>query len=403
MHLHVFSRSTYFYMMIRTPQLLQRLAPLTITTRPLLHSIRFARRPIPGHHLVYQKREIIMDAIKSTIAENFGGKAHEAASKDHQFSLEQVPDLSGKVAVVTGGSEGVGYGCTHTLLSHNIKKLFILSISKDVVDGALKSLTEEMGQEVADKVTWLQCDISDWKMVKETADKIASSTPDRIDILINNAARGIMTYQLTDYGVDRHMALNHMGHDILTSHLLPILKKTASSGSTVRIVNLASNAHQATPSDTKFESLEELNRDLGPNGQYGRSKLAAILYSRYLTKHLTSTHPNILVNATHPGFVDTKMSSADIHEPYPLGGYAMSVGMAPFKKDQFMGCVSTMFAATATTKSGEYICPPSIPESGNAMAQDSALGEQMMKLTRELVQEKTYKDSAAKGCPFKDY
>lgn len=199
------------------------------------------------------------------------------------------------------------------------------------------------------------------------------------------------------------MAMNHMAHVILTSHLLPIMKKTASSGNTVRISNQASNAHQATPSDTKFASLDELNRDLGPNGQYGRSKLAAILYSRYLNRHLTSSHPNILVNATHPGFVDTKMSKEDIHEPYPLGGYAMSVAMAPIKKNIMQGCVSTVFAATATTKSGEYICPPAVPESGNAMAQDEQLGEDMMKLTRELIKEKTYKDSAAKGCPFKDY
>jgi NAD(P)-dependent dehydrogenase (short-subunit alcohol dehydrogenase family) len=199
------------------------------------------------------------------------------------------------------------------------------------------------------------------------------------------------------------MALNHMGHVILTSHLMPILKKTASQGDTVRIVSVASNAHQGTPSDTKFESLDELNRDLGPNGQYGRSKLAEILYMRYLARHLTSSHSNILANATHPGFVDTKMSKQDIHEPYPLGGYAMSVGMAPFKKDIWMGCVSTMFAATATTKSGQYICPPAVPESGNEMSQDDQLGEQLMKLTRDIIKEKTYEDSAAKGCPFKDY
>ena len=295
----------------------------------------------------------------------------------------------------------------------------MISVSKEVVDGSINAIKEEMGEETAKKVTWLQCDISDWKKVKQTADKIAGST-DRIDILINNAARGIMTYQLTDYGVDRHvslilfvvmkavliplqMAMNHMAHVILTSHLLPILKKTASNGNTVRIVNQASNAHQVTPSDTKFESLDELNRDLGPNGSYGRSKLAAILYSRYLNRHLTSSHPNILANATHPGFVDTKMSTRDAHEPYPLGGYLMSVGMAPLKKDIMQGCVSTVFAATTTTKSGEYICPPAVPETGSAMAQDEQLGENLMKLTREIVKEKTYEDSAAKGCPFKDY
>ena len=197
--------------------------------------------------------------------------------------------------------------------------------------------------------------------------------------------------------------MNHMSHVILTSHLLPILKKTASPNNTVRIVNMASNAHQATPSDTKFESLEELNRDLGPNGSYGRSKLAGILYARYLNKHLTSSHPNILANATHPGFVDTKMSTDDIHEPYPIAGYAMSAGMAPVKKDIWQGTVSLVYASTVTTKSGQYICPPAVPESGSAQAQDEQLGENLMKLTRDLVKEKTYEDSAAKGCPFTDY
>ncbi|KAL8744079.1 MAG: hypothetical protein Q9190_003640 [Brigantiaea leucoxantha] len=343
-----------------------------------------------------------MEAVKQTIAQNFGGPAHKAAPESQQFALEQVPSLTGKVAVVTGGSEGIGYGCTHTMLSHDIKKLFVLSVSEEVVNGALDAIKQEMGEEAASKVVWLQCDLSDWKKTKETVDKIVSLT-DRIDILINNAARGIMTYQVTDYGVDRHMALNHMGHVILNSHLLPILKKTASQGDTVRIVTLASNAHQATPSGTKFESLDELNQDFGPNGQYGRSKLAAILYARYLNRHLTAAHPNILANATHPGFVDTKMSTEDILEPYPLAGYAMAVGMAPLKKDIMMGCVSTMYAATATTKSGEYICPPAVPESGTSQAQDEQLGENLMKLTRDLVKEKTYADSAAKGCPFKDY
>ena len=147
-----------------------------------------------------------MEAIKKTVAENFGGAAHKAVSEDQQFALEQVPSLNGKVAVVTGGSEGIGYGCTHTLLSKGVEKLFILSVSKEVVDGAIKAVGEEMGEEAAKKMVWLQCDLSDWKHVKQTADKIASST-DRIDILINNAARGIMTYQLTDYGVDRHVSI----------------------------------------------------------------------------------------------------------------------------------------------------------------------------------------------------
>ncbi|KAG8532457.1 uncharacterized protein KY384_002334 [Bacidia gigantensis] len=345
-----------------------------------------------------------MEAIKQTVAQNmgFGDKAHTLVPESQQFALEQTPDLSGKVAVVTGGSEGIGYGATHTLLTHNIAKVFILSVSKDVIDGAVDAIKQEMGEAAAKKVVWLQCDMSNWSQVVETGNIIQKQT-DRLDILINNAARGIMSYQVTDYGVDRHMAVNHMGHVILTSHLLGLLKSTARKGDTVRIANQASNAHQAAPGDTKFASLDELNQDLGPNGQYGRSKLASILYSRYLARHLTKEHPNILVNATHPGFVDTKMSTQDIHEPYPLGGYAMSVGMAPLKKNIMQGAVSIVFAATATKESGQYICPPAVPESGNSLAQDEQLGEQLMKLTIDVIKEKTYKDSVEKGCPFQAY
>ncbi|KAM0378558.1 hypothetical protein ACHAPY_006255 [Fusarium culmorum] len=276
----------------------------------------------------------IIDTVKNTIAENFGGPAEQLAT--HQFSLSEPPNLSGKVAVVTGGSEGIGYGVTHTLLTHDISKIFILSLSKEVVEG-----------------------------------------------------RGIQTYQLSSYGVDQHMATNHFGHVILTSYLLELLKKTSEKHGIVRVVNQASNAHQGAPSDVKFESLEELNTDLGPNSQYGRSKLANILYTRYFDRNVTKAgSPKILMNATHPGFVSTRQSLEHIHEAYPLAGYAMSVGMEPFKKDQFQGATSAVYAATITEKSGQYICPPAVPELGNEKSQDEKLGDQLMELTRKIISEK---------------
>lgn len=312
-----------------------------------------------------------------------------------QFSLDDVPDLTGKVAVVTGGSEGIGYGVTYTLLKHNIAKVYILSISEEVVQGAEKAIARELGHAAADKTKWILCDLTDWNRTKDVAEEIKKDT-NRLDILVNNAGRGIMTYQLTDYGVDRHMALNHMGPVVLTSHLLPPMKETAEKGNVVRIVNQASNVHQQAPNDTRFESLEELNQNLGPNPLYGRSKLASILYSRYFARNVTNAgHPNILMNATHPGFVSSKMSKQDIFEPFPLGGYAMAVGIEPFKKTQFEGAVPAMFAATVTDKSGQYICPPAIPEPGSKMSQDEALGDRLMELTRKVIMEKTDTDDLA--------
>jgi NAD(P)-dependent dehydrogenase (short-subunit alcohol dehydrogenase family) len=218
------------------------------------------------------------------------------------------------VAVVTGGSEGIGFGVTYTLLKHNIAKVYVLSVSKEVVEGAKDAVAKELGQDKADRTIWLQCDLSDWPRVKEVAETIKRDN-DRLDILVNNAGRGIMTAQLTPYGVDRHMAVNHMGHVILTSQLLPLLKRTAEQGNVVRISNQASNVHNMAPSDTKFASLDEINADAGPNGQYGRSKLAAILYARYFDRKVTKNgHPNVLMNATHPGFVSSKQSRTDIFE-----------------------------------------------------------------------------------------
>lgn len=255
-----------------------------------------------------------------------------------------------------------------------------------------------MGDETASKVEWLPCDLADWNAIAQVAQKISSNTK-RLDILINNAARGIMTAQITSYGVDEHMAVNHIGHVILTSHLLPVLKKTAATGDTVRIVNLGSNAHQSTPKDTKFASVEELNHDNGPTVQYGRSKLAAMLYARYLASHLTADHPKILVNSVHPGIVDTKATRLDIHEPYPLGGYGMSVLSKPFQKTQFEGCVSAMYAATTTERSGKYICPPARIEDGSELARSNELAEQLMRLTEEIVRDKS--EAVKMGCPLK--
>jgi NAD(P)-dependent dehydrogenase (short-subunit alcohol dehydrogenase family) len=345
-----------------------------------------------------------METIRNTISENLGKiiPGNDMALSENQFALDQVPDLSGKVALVTGGSEGIGYGSTHTLLSHNISKLFILSKGEDIAADAINAIKEEMGEAAAKKVEWISCDLSDWEQTAKVASEIAAKT-DRLDILINNAARGIMTYQLNKHGVDLHMATNHMGHVVLTSHLLPLLKSTAKKGDKVRIVNLASNLHENAPKETEFKSVDELNTDYGPQPQYGRSKLAVLLHAKYLARHLTPEYPNILANAVHPGIVETRQSTEHIHEAYPLGGYAMSVGLAPFKKTQFEGCVSSMYAATMTEKSGQYICPPATVEAGSDKANDVELGERLMDLTWKVVEEKTKSSSSDKGCPFKMY
>ncbi|OIW27894.1 retinol dehydrogenase 12 [Coniochaeta ligniaria NRRL 30616] len=338
-----------------------------------------------------------MDSVRNTIAENFGGPASKLGTR--QFELSECPDLSGKVGAITGGSRGIGYAVAYTFLKNNISKLYVISVSPDVMAAAKREIASELGDDVAARIEWKQCDLTNWPRVHKVAEEIKADT-DRLDILVNNAGRGVMTAQLTDYGVDRHMALNHMGHMVLTSGLLPLMKKTADEGNVVRITHQSSNAHQNAPSDTKFASLEEINTDAGPNGQYGRSKLASILYTRYFARK--NGHPNVLMNATHPGFVSTKQSVEDVFEPYPRAGYIMSHVVDPIKKDQWQGAVPTVYAATTTTESGEWVCPPAIPEPGNKLAQSEELQENLMALTGKIYREKMNPVSADKGQKFED-
>ncbi|KAK5658441.1 hypothetical protein OQA88_1830 [Cercophora sp. LCS_1] len=328
-----------------------------------------------------------MQSIRNTLAENLGGPFTKIGTTS--FDLDSCPDLTGKVGVITGGSEGIGFGVAYTLLKHDISKLYILSLRPEVMAGATEVIANELGQDKADRIVWKQCDLSDWLATKKVAEEIARDT-DRLDILVNNTGRGIMNAQLTDYGVDQHMAVNHMGHVVLTSHLLPVMKKTALQGNVVRISNQSSNLHQGAPKTTRFESLEEINKDEGPNGQYGRSKLAGILYARWFDRNVTRKGaPGVLMNATHPGFVSTKQSRSDIHEPYPISGYIMSHGVEPFKKDQFEGAVPTVFAVTTTEDGGKYICAPATTEETSEMGKSEELMDNLMDLTKRLVFEKT--------------
>ena len=112
------------------------------------------------------------------------------AAEGDKFSVDEIPSQSGKVAVITGGSEGIGYGVSYHLLKNDIKKLYILSVSQEVVDGAKKAIAEELGQDKADRTHWIRCDLADWSAVADAAAQIAHST-DRLDIFVGNSARGM--------------------------------------------------------------------------------------------------------------------------------------------------------------------------------------------------------------------
>lgn len=95
--------------------------------------------------------------VQDTLAENFGGAFTKLGSR--QFKLDDCPDLTGKVGVVTGGSQGIGFGVAYTLLKHNISKLYIISVNKEVFEGAKAVISDELGQDKAARMVWMKCDL----------------------------------------------------------------------------------------------------------------------------------------------------------------------------------------------------------------------------------------------------
>lgn len=258
----------------------------------------------------------------------------------------------------------------------------IISKAKDAF-----SKDEELPKDAAGRIVWKQCDLTDWQHVQQVGREITNET-DRLDIFIANAAKGIMKHALDRHGIDYHMSINHLGHVVLIDALLPLLQQTAQKFQTkARVVSLSSNLAAQTPNDVEFNSDEDFKSDIGPQSLYARTKLANLLFSRYLNRKYSveGDHTDVIFNACHPGVVETRQTQVWIHEPFPILGYGMNL-LNPIKKDIFQGSVSAMYCATQPTKGGNFICPPALPEKGPEKSRDEDMQDRLARLSKQVIE-----------------
>lgn len=215
-----------------------------------------------------------------------------------KYTKEKIPDLSGKIAIVTGGNTGIGYETTFELV-RNGAKVYLAARSEA---RAVEAIQKIEAAKMKGTVKWLKIDLQDLSSVK-TAAKEFSAAESRLDILYLNA--GIMAgpYQLTAAdGIESQIQTNHVSHYLFTNLLLPKLE----ASSDPRVVAVSSQGHNlftAGPND--FESLDSLNNTHGSTlKRYGQSKLANILF----VKGLAQRHPKILANACHPGVILSELT-----------------------------------------------------------------------------------------------
>jgi len=200
--------------------------------------------------------------------------------------------MKGKTVVITGGTSGIGEVAALELAQMGAR-IVLVGRDKPRAQTTLARLRER-GPGLAHTVHY--ADLTRLAEMKRVAAQIAGAEP-RIDVLINNAGAMFAARRVTEDGLERTFALNHMAYFVVTAGLRERL--TASAGA--RIVNTASDAHRGAMLD--FDNLQS-EKGFGAMQAYGRSKLCNILSRRALARRLHGT--GVTANCLHPGFVATR-------------------------------------------------------------------------------------------------
>ncbi|XP_022187488.2 retinol dehydrogenase 11 isoform X2 [Nilaparvata lugens] len=205
----------------------------------------------------------------------------------------------GKVAVVTGGARGLGLEVVKKFLQMDMKVI----IGCRNVEAGIGVMQEVRRDISSGEFSVLKLDMMSFESIKKFADKVLEECP-QIHILINNAGIMFPPYTETAEGYESQWGVNFMGHCYLTHLLLPRLKRTAEIGlESVRIVNVSSCAHFAA--DTiKFKEFNRRSWYI-PSAAYAQSKLAQVVFTKFLDKQMKNEESLVEVFAVHPGIVDT--------------------------------------------------------------------------------------------------
>lgn len=201
-----------------------------------------------------------------------------------------MPNMQGKVCLITGGTNGIGRIAAQELARMGTT-VVIVGRNAEKTAQVVAQIRAATGNQNVDA---LLADLSSQQEIRRLADEFKSRYA-RLDILLNNAGAVFMQRQVSVDGIEMTFAVNHLAYFLLTNLLLDTIKASAPA----RIVNVSSNAH--TRAKIEFDNLQG-ERSFSP-AAYGNSKLANILFTIELARRLQGT--GVTVNSLHPGFVNT--------------------------------------------------------------------------------------------------
>jgi NAD(P)-dependent dehydrogenase (short-subunit alcohol dehydrogenase family) len=257
------------------------------------------------------------------------------------WTAADIPDQSGRVAIVTGANSGLGLVTARELARAGARVV----LACRSIDKGEEASTRIVSAVPAADVTAAVLDLADLESVRA----FAAGAPGQIDLLINNAGVMAAPRRLTRDGFESQFATNHLGHFALTGLVLGRLLTAPAP----RVVTVSSALHRT--GTINFDDLQG-ERKYKRWGAYGQSKLANLMFCFELQRRSVEAGSALLSMAAHPGYAATNLQAAGTDRFYER--WYMAIGNKLFAQSAEMGALPTLYAATVPDLPGGTFVGP---------------------------------------------
>lgn len=300
----------------------------------------------------------------------------------NKWTQNNIPDLTGKVIIITGANSGLGLASTKALAA---KGATIVMACRNL-SKAEKAKGEVLASNPNARLDVMQLNNASLASVRAFADAFKARF-DRLDVLLNNAGVMAIPRKLTEDGFETQLGVNHLGHFALTGLLLDVLIATPHA----RVHNTSSSA--AFSGTINFDDLMG-EREYSRWGAYGQSKLANALFATELNRRLKTAGHDTISNSSHPGFVIGNLQANSlIQSGAPLMERILyRLSGALLAQDISMGVLPQLYASVAhDAKGGVFFGPKTFRMRGypaeqrvNDAVNDTALLKRFWEISEEL-------------------
>lgn len=274
-------------------------------------------------------------------------------------NYKNIPNLEGKVAIVTGANSGTGYGITYHLAKHNCKVIMASRNARKLQDAKKRLMDEIPNAHLEIEVV----DITSLNSIKEFSDRIKNRYS-KIDFLANNAGGGGNKYTLTTDHLEQQLAVNYLGHFAITTQLLPVLKEGS------RIVTFSSIGYKRfLKNDLDVENLMCKNEaDFNQMQEYCKAKLCSVLFAVKLQDEFERIGSSSMSLSCHPGWARTNLFGQSDAVSFKLLGKVMNgvSGVLGLSQSLYDGALPAIEALVADNAQPKVVYSPKRRESTGA-------------------------------------